>query len=120
MSLHPALCDALTTRFASRLAAAPRLHLDALVLTLDNGVALTIRYAADDAYSLCWTHDGRHFGIDTAPLHRGLATFPNHYHDGDGRLLADPHTDPANPPAENVSRLIEALLALPAGTDTCP
>jgi len=44
------------------------------------------------------------------PLHRGLATFPNHFHDAGGRIVADPITHPDATPEDNLQKLIRALL----------
>lgn len=110
MSLHLELHSAIADQFADRLSDGPTLTQDAIQVELENGIALTIRYADRDAYSLRWTRDGQQFGIDTAPLHRELKTFPNHYHDADGKPHADPITDPARAPTDNVSRLIATLL----------
>lgn len=114
MSIHFTLQAAITENFGERLATPPQVTQDAILVRLENGIELTIRYAASDAYSLRWIHQGSFFGIDTAPLHRHLRTFPNHYHDADGKPHADPITDPADSPEDNVSRLIVALLDKPA------
>ena len=50
MNLHTELLDHITARFGERLQGAPQLTQDALALSLDNGVQLTIRYAATDAW----------------------------------------------------------------------
>lgn len=113
MSLHIELGAAIEKDFGERLAAPVEQKQDALIATLENGVTLTIRYAAPDAYSLRWTHGDAEAGIDTAPLHRDLATFPNHLHDVDGRVHADPVTRPDRAPAHNVAQLIRALLGNP-------
>lgn len=117
MNLHTELLDHITARFGERLQGAPQLTQDALTLSLDNGVQLTIRYAATDAYSLRWTCQavGKHveMGIDTAPTHPTLATHPNHLHLADGRAVADPLTRTDASPADNLSALIEALLRDP-------
>lgn len=110
MSLHIELASAVEGAFGQRLAQAPQQKQDALVVALDNGVTLTIRYAAPDAYSLRWSYGDAEAGIDTAPLHRELATFPNHLHDANGGLQPDPVTAPDRTPADNVVRLIRALL----------
>jgi hypothetical protein len=51
----------------------PQLSQDAMTLVLKNGVVLTVRYAAADAYSLRWRTslhtDDVEIGIDTAPTH---------------------------------------------------
>lgn len=113
MSLHIELAHTIEERFAGRLKAPVRQLQDALVVELDNGVTLTIRYAASDAYSLRWKWGELEMGIDTAPVHHGLATFPNHLHDTGGHPLPDPLTQPERPPAENTVRVIAALLESP-------
>lgn len=114
MSLHIELAAHVDETFGRRLATPVEQKQDALVVTLDNGVVLTVRYAAPDAYSLRWTNSGKEAGIDTAPLHRELTTFPNHLHGTDGRPQPDPVTRPDLQPAENVVRLIQALLDNPS------
>jgi hypothetical protein len=113
MSLHIELANAIDAAFGNRLAAPVEQKQDALIVHLDNGVALTVRYAATDAYSLRWVCGNAELGIDTAPLHRELSTFPNHLHDAGGNLRADPLTRPELPPQENLGRLIKALLSDP-------
>jgi hypothetical protein len=113
MSIHLELAELIESEFAPQLAAPLQRKQDALLLELHNGVSLSVRYAAADAYSLRWSHAGQEAGIDTAPLHPQLATFPNHMHAADGRLLADPLTRPDQTPAENLRRLLAALLADP-------
>lgn len=116
MSLHPDIAEAIGRDFADRLARPPALHQDAVAFALNNGVELTVRYLGPAAYSLRWQHAGRDCGIDTAPLHHGLASFPNHLHDAGGAVRADPLTDPAAPPPDNVARVVRALLDDPALT----
>jgi hypothetical protein len=113
MSLHLELRAMLESELADTQAAPVEQKQDALIVRLRNGVTLDIRYAAPDAYSLRWSHDGREAGIDTAPLHRGLATFPNHLHEADGTLRADPLTRTDATPEDNVRRLIRALIDNP-------
>jgi hypothetical protein len=86
---------------------------DALIVHLNNGVSITVHYAESEAYSMRWTANGQQAGIDTAPLHRDLPTFPNHMHDSAGQLRPDPITSPSRPPAENLRRLITALIDNP-------
>lgn len=118
MMLHFELAELLEQEFAGRLQETVERKQDALIANLVNGVTLTVRYAGADAYSLRWTHDGAQAGIDTAPLHRELATYPNHFHTPDGRIVADPLTDPARAPRDNLRRVVTALLDDPtlAGT----
>ncbi|NMF99495.1 hypothetical protein GPA27_19125 [Aromatoleum toluolicum] len=114
MSLHIELADRIDRTFGARLPQPVEHKQDALVVHLGNGVTLTVRYAANDAYSLRWNFGDAELGIDTAPLHRELATFPNHLHDIDGQVRPDPLTHPDDTPVANVSRVIEALLADPS------
>ena len=117
MNPHTELLDHITTRFGERLQGAPQLTQDALALSLDNGVQLTIRYAATDAYSLRWRYtlggNDIEMGIDTAPTHPTLATHRNDLHLADGRAVADPLTRTDATAADNLSALIEALLRNP-------
>lgn len=111
MSLHLELAEALGTERSDVLTAPPECRQDALILHLANGFVLTVRYAAANAYSLRWTDGRREAGIDTAPLHPQLATFPNHLHGADGMLHADPLTRIDAAPLDNLRSLIAALLA---------
>ncbi|MGE0011604.1 MAG: hypothetical protein AB7S62_05160 [Azoarcus sp.] len=117
MSQHPELFDHVVARFGNRLQGAPQLTQDALALNLENGVQLTVRYAAADAYSLRWKFQAGEreleMGIDTAPTHPTLTTHPNHLHLADGLAVADPLTRIDATPADNLSALIEALLRDP-------
>ena len=110
MSLHMELAAAIEETFAARLAAPVDQKQDALIISLANDVIVTVRYAAPDAYSLRWTRRGAEAGIDTAPLHRELTSFPNHLHDATGQVRPDPITRPDRTPFENVRSLIEVLL----------
>jgi hypothetical protein len=114
MSIHLDLAATLSETFAAHLAAPVELKQDALIVALANGLTVTVRYAARDAYSLRWRRGDAECGIDTAPVHSALATFPNHFHDAAGRTLADPLTDPDAAPADNVTRLLRTLVEQPA------
>jgi hypothetical protein len=112
-NLHPMLAELVEREQAERLAVPPQLTQDALTLVLRNGVVLTVRYAAQEAYSLRWRTglgpEAVELGIDTAPLHPQLASFPNHLHCADGRIVADPLTRPQATPADNLRALLQAL-----------
>lgn len=110
MSLHLELASAIEASFTDGLASPVEQKQDALIIRLENGVTLEVRYAAADAYSLRWAYGDAESGIDTAPLHHGLETFPNHFHDAGGRIIADPITRPGALPEDNLQRLIRALL----------
>ncbi|NMF91504.1 hypothetical protein, partial [Aromatoleum petrolei] len=86
MSLQIELADYIDRTFSSRLSRPVEHKQDALIVNLENGVTLMVRYAADDAYSLRWSYGDAELGIDTAPLHRELTTFPNHLHDLEGKV----------------------------------
>jgi hypothetical protein len=117
MSLHTTLFTYADSALGERLAAPPQLAQDAITLVLRNGVVLTVRYAAADAYSLRWLTtmgaDALELGIDTAPSHPQLATVPNHLHLASGAVVADPLTHPNAAPEENLLRVIDALLLDP-------
>lgn len=109
MSLHLELADLLGSEFSDRLRGDIERKQDALLVPVADDIVLTVRYASPTEYSLRWTTGDTEAGIDTAPLHRGLDTFPNHLHYSDGRVVADPVTDPGRAPIENLRRLIDAL-----------
>lgn len=113
MSLHLELGSTIDAAFGDALASSTEQKQDAMIVRLRNGVTLAVRYAAADAYSLRWVYGDAESGIDTAPLHRDLATFPNHMHEADGRIVADPITRPEASPADNLQSLIRALLDNP-------
>lgn len=115
MSLHLGLGSAIEAEFANALESPVEHKQDAMMIRLKNGVTLNVRYAAPDAYSMRWTYgDGDvEIGIDTAPLHRALATFPNHLHAADGSVTADPVTRPGAAPEDNLKNLVRTLLDNP-------
>ncbi len=110
MSLHLELGSAIDADFEDHLDSPVEQKQDAMIVRLKNGVVLNVRYAATDAYSLHWTYGDAESGIDTAPLHRDLATFPNHFHEAGGHVMADPITRPDASPADNLHNLIRALI----------
>lgn len=113
MSLHLELGAIIDEAFGPHLDSPVEHTQDAMIVRLNNGVTLDVRYAATDAYSLRWVYGEAKSGIDTAPLHRELATFPNHFHDASGRVVADPITRPEASPEANLRSLIRALLDTP-------
>ncbi len=110
MSLHLELGPTLATVFGDDLESPVEQKQDAMTVRLKNGVTLTVRYAAPDAYSLRWTYGDAESGIDTAPLHPELATFPNHLHPADGDVMADPLTRLDATPEANLHALIRTLI----------
>ncbi|HRP75721.1 MAG TPA: DUF6516 family protein [Rhodocyclaceae bacterium] len=114
MSLHLELAAMINDGFSSELQGPVECTQDAMIIRLANGVTLTVHYAAPDAYSMRWVHDGRIAGIDTAPLHRELQTFPNHLHRSNGKIAPDSVTNPDARPEDNMRGLIERLIRNPA------
>lgn len=110
MSLHLELGSAIDAAFGDALEAPVEHKQDAMIVRLKNGVTLDVRYASVDAYSLRWLYGDAESGIDTAPLHPELATFPNHFHEAGGHIIADPITRPDASPADNLQKLIRALI----------
>ena len=113
MSLHLDLGSAIDTGFESDLDSPVEQKQDAMIVRLKNGVTLNVRYAAPDAYSLRWTYGDAESGIDTAPVHRELVTFPNHFHEAGGRVIADSITHAGASPIDNLKKLIRALIDNP-------
>ncbi|MHB1374581.1 MAG: hypothetical protein ACYC5W_07070 [Thauera sp.] len=117
MSLNAELLAFVEREHADALLTPPQLSQDALTLVLTNGVLLTVRYAAPDAYSIRWRTslqaDGLELGIDTAPCHPELETAPNHLHLADGSVVADPLTRTNHSPEQNLARVIAALCEAP-------
>ncbi|HJV59449.1 MAG TPA: DUF6516 family protein [Albitalea sp.] len=111
--LHLEIKDALEREFPTALAEPPRLTQDALRVTLNNGVVLELRVPAEQAYSFAWRWGDAELRIDTAPLHPGLASFPNHLHDANGEVRADTLTSPAAGACDNVRAVIQAVLRDP-------
>lgn len=114
MSVHADLAGEMTARYGRRLVRPPVLTHDALTLELENGVRLQARFASAEEYSIAWEAGTVLCRIDTAPLHAGLATFPNHLHADAGPPRLDPLTQPGEPPLANLCAVIDAVLADPA------
>lgn len=113
MNLHFPLKEKIESRYAGRLSGAILLKQDALLMTLDNGVVLELRYPNREEYSIAWQWGDAGFCIDTAPLHHELKTFPNHLHDVDGSVREDPLTVPGREPWENIDAVLGTLLVDP-------
>ncbi|MBN8282669.1 hypothetical protein [Zoogloea sp.] len=113
MSMHLDLATRIEEHFGEHLERAVELKLDALIAHFSNGVSLEARIADPHAYAITWSWGEAELRIDTAPLHRDLATFPNHLHGADGSLHHDPLTLPGVAPWDNLQRIIVAILADP-------
>ena len=109
MSLHGELAERLIEHYGPDLAESPRLSHDAVTAIFQDGLALELRFAGAEEYALRWRRGEAELCIDTAPLHRQLATFPHHLHDDRGGLRADPVTQPGREPWENVRALVDRI-----------
>lgn len=110
MTIHHLLKERIETHYADQLAREPQLLQDALQLQFDSGLVMELRYFNDLEYSLQWLWGDAELRIDTAPLHKHLASYPHHRHDADGNLHPDTLTVPGREPWENVRQVIDRLL----------
>ena len=110
MSLHTSLAERVIEEYGPRLLGMPRASHDALTLELDNGIVLQARFASESEYSIQWRQGATEQRIDTAPLHPGLASFPNHRHTADGAACADTLTRTDRSPWENLLAVLQMLL----------
>jgi hypothetical protein len=113
MNCLPGLSERLIEHFGERLSGAPALAQDALTAKFDTGLMLELRFAGSGEYSIRWLIGGQSLGIDTAPLHPSLATFPNHLHGTDGAPRPDPLTHPGREPWDNVRAVVVRVLEDP-------
>lgn len=111
--LHIELKEKIETTFCEANDVSVALCRDAIECRLPNGVEMTIRIAGPNEYAIGWRWGEAEMSIDTAPLHRALATYPNHLHTPDGRVVADPISEVGADPWRNVHALIDRLLAQP-------
>jgi hypothetical protein len=121
MTLLIELKDAIDASLLPHLEEPATLCRDALILRLNNGVVMELRFANADEYALTWRYGDAELRIDTAPVDHAVATSPNHLHDADGQVRADPVTQPGAAPLDNVRVLVVAVLADPLFERTgCP
>jgi hypothetical protein len=113
MSLHLDLASRIGETYGARLENPAEVKLDALIVRLDNGVTLEARIAAPNAYAIAWAWGEAELRIDTAPVHKDLATFPNHLHAADGSLHHDPLTRCGAAPWDNLRAIIDCVLKDP-------
>ncbi len=113
MTLHTALADLIISEFGEHLDSAPEVSQDALTLRMQNGLVLQARFANTGEYSIHWQVNGAELRIDTAPLHPGLSSFPNHLHGPDGVVRPDCLTRPGQPPQRNLAAVLNAILVDP-------
>lgn len=114
MTLHLQLKEKIEAHFAGELGEeGVVVKQDALLVFLANGVVAELRYFDPGEYSLQWLWGDAEFRIDTAPVHRGLDTFPNHFHGTDGLAVADFVTVHGDEPWMNVRRFLDAVIENP-------
>lgn len=113
ISLHAMLKDRIENEYAGRLAESPRMAQDALLLSFDSGLQMEVRYFSEAEYALHWSWGEAVLRIDTAPVHDGLAHFPQHLHRDDGSLADDALTHPGTDVWRNFSGLLDVLLLDP-------
>jgi len=113
LSVHLNLKEKLATHYGHQLSEPVRLAQDALLLSFTSGLMMEVRYVSSTEYAINWSWGDAELRIDTAPVHADCATFPHHWHDHEGRLLADPVTQPGTDCWSNFSRLLDALLENP-------
>ena len=113
MSLHLSLKEKIESQYAAQLEGETVLKQDALLVHFGDGLMLEIRYLNPDEYVIGWSWGEALLRVDTAPIHPDLKTFPNHLHDAEGVIRADPFTLPGREPWDNVRILVDALLKDP-------
>lgn len=113
MTLHLDLKEKIESRYGERLPGGVTLAQDALIAAFEDGLTVEVRYANAHEYSIAWRWGEALLRIDTAPVHPGLATFPNHLHDAEGKVDPDPLTVPGQEPWENLCRVLDTLLRDP-------
>jgi len=113
LSVHMLLKEKLAAYYADHLSEPVRLAQDALLLSFNNGFMMEVRYFSSTEYAINWSWGEAELRIDTAPVHADCATFPHHLHDDEGRLLADPITQPGMDCWSNFSALPDVLLENP-------
>lgn len=113
MTLHTALVDQIIGQFGEHLDSTSEVSQDAFTLRMQNGLVLQARFASAEEYSIHWHFNNTECRIDTAPLHPGLSSFPNHLHGSDGVVRPDYFTRPGQPPQENLAAVLNAILADP-------
>ncbi len=109
MILHQRLSGICEEEFKEVLQGKPQTYYDGLELKFVDGSTLVIRYNSREEYSFHWMGE-QEIRIDTAPLYRDLDTFPNHIHEGNGKVKSDDITNPKDLPEENLRRVIRFII----------
>lgn len=107
-TIHEKLVDLLADELSSFIDGEPQFLYDGIQAKLKSGANLQIIYPTDEEYMFAWEQEGDTLRIDTAPLHKELSTFPNHFHRGN-ELNADAVTSIKNRPEENLKKVLEFI-----------
>ena len=118
LSVHVMLKEHLEASYAGRMTEPARLAQDALLLAFDTGLMMEVRYFSANEYAVHWSWGDAVLRIDTAPVHKDRANFPQHLHRDDGSVAEDVLTSPGADPWVNFSRLLEVLLVDPLLEET--
>ncbi len=110
VSIHKRLVKLLEERFMVQLVFPPELLYDGIRVKLFGNISLHIIYPTEDKYSLSWDIRGSSFRIDTAPLHHGLGTYPNHIHFSNEDIKDDPFTSINQTPEQNLEVIMRELI----------
>lgn len=113
LSVHLMLKERLEAEYGERMTEPPRLAQDALLLAFDTGLMMELRYFSDSEYALHWSWGDATLRIDTAPVHKDCASFPQHLHRDEGSIAEDRLTRPGTDPWRNFSALLDILLVDP-------
>ncbi|MHB8232568.1 MAG: toxin-antitoxin system TumE family protein [bacterium] len=102
------LADDINSKFSNVLQSPAEVKSDGLLLQFNDGSRLELHYPNKKEYSFNFLKGGKKlFIIDTAPIHNGLETFPNHVHDFEGKLIKDEITNINNEPVENIKNFLK-------------
>lgn len=107
-SIHEKLVELLGDELSSFIEGEPQFLYDGVKAKLKAGPDLQIIYPTEEEYLFSWEQDGLELKIDTAPLHKELPTFPNHFHRGN-EIEADTITSVKNSPEENLKKVIQFI-----------
>ncbi|MDH3974672.1 MAG: DUF6516 family protein [Deltaproteobacteria bacterium] len=107
-SIHEDLVELLNNELASLLDGEPQFLYDGIQVKLKSGPDLQIIYPSAEEYVFSWEQDSITLRIDTAPLHKKLSTFPNHFHSGD-EVKDDNITSIQNSPGENLEKVLRFI-----------
>lgn len=107
-TIHEKMVELLNGELASFIDGEPNYLYDGVQAKLKSGQNLQIIYPNNEEYIFSWEQGGVARRIDTAPLHKELPTYPNHFHNGD-EVSGDAVTSIKNSPEENLKKVLEFI-----------